>query len=96
MESLAFLVVVLLSILMLSGPIAIGLTSAWAQRYTEGKPALQAMRRFFAFGIATIGVFIAIQLMYETTPLAPKLMAIAAIAGSIYALRRERKYIRSK
>lgn len=92
MESLAYLVVVLLSLLMLSGPVAIGLTSARAQRFTEGKPALAILRRIIAFGFGLIGTFIAIQLMYETTTLVIKLMAIISISGSIYALRREIKY----
>ena len=96
MESLAYLVVILLSILMLSGPIAITLTSDFAQSFTEGRRVLQALRRLFAFGFATIGVFIAIQMLYGDAPFFPKMMAILAITGAIYALRRERKYIRSK
>jgi hypothetical protein len=81
---------------MLSGPIAIALTSSLAQQYTEDRPVLRALRRIIAMVFATMGTFIAIQLLYETTPLAPKLMAIAAIAGAIYALRREVKYAKSR
>ncbi len=92
MESLAYLVVILLSLLMLSGPIAIGLTSTRAQKSTEGKPLLTIVRRASAFGFATIGTFIAIQLMYETTTLFIKIMAILSISGAVYALRREIKY----
>jgi hypothetical protein len=95
MESLALLIVVLMSILLLSGPINIGLTSAMAQNFTEKRKVLKVLRRIVALTLGVIGIFIAIMFMYETTPLAPKLFAIIAMVGNFYALRREVKYSQS-
>jgi hypothetical protein len=96
MESLVLLVVIMLSILLLSGPINIALTSSVAQRFTDPRKVLKALRRIIALAIGVIGIFIAITFMYETTPLAPKLFAIIAMVGNFYALRREVKYSQSK
>ena len=96
MESLATLVVILFSILLLSGPINIGLTSQRIQLLATRKRGLTALRRIFILGIGVIGVFIAINFMYETTPLAVKLYSIIAIAGNIYALTREIKFSKSR
>ena len=89
MESLAYLVVLLFSILMLSGPINIGLTSRRVQDFCAKRRGLTALRRVIFLAIAVIGIFIAINFMYETTPLGPKLFALIAIGGNIYALSRE-------
>lgn len=77
------------SVLMLSGPINIGLTSRKVQEAASRRRGLTALRRVFILGIGIIGVFIAINFMYETTPLGPKLFALIAIGGNIYALKRE-------
>jgi hypothetical protein len=96
MESLAMLVVIMFSILLLSGPINIGLTSRRVQEFASKRRGLTALRRVFILGIGVVGVFIAITFMYETTPLAPKLYALIAIGGNIYALTREVKFSKSR
>ena len=96
MESLAMLIVVMFSILLLSGPINIGLTSRRVQEFASKRRGLTALRRVLILGIGVIGVFIAITFMYETTPLAPKLYALIAISGNIYALTREVKFSKSR
>ena len=96
MESLALLVVTLFAILMLSGPINIGLTSNRVQIFCTRFRGATALRRLLALGIGIVGIFIAINFMYETTPLGPKLAAIIAIAGNIYAVRREIKFAKSR
>jgi hypothetical protein len=96
MESLAMLIVIMFSILLLSGPINIGLTSRRVQEFASKRRGLTALRRVLILGIGVIGVFIAITFMYETTPLAPKLYALIAIGGNIYALKREIDYSKSK
>jgi hypothetical protein len=95
-ESLAMLIVIMFSILLLSGPINIGLTSRRVQEFTSKRRGLTAFRRVSILVIGVIGVFIAISFMYETTPLAPKLYALIAISGNIYALKREIDYSKSK
>lgn len=89
MESLAFLIVVMFSILMLSGPINIGLTSSRVQSFCAARRGFTAARRLLILAIAIVGIFIAINFMYETTPLGPKLFSLIAIAGNFYALKRE-------
>ena len=96
MESLAMLIVIMFSILLLSGPINIGLTSRRVQEFASKRRGLTALRRVLILGIGVIGVFIAITFMYETTPLAPKLYALLAIGGNIYALKREIDYSKSR
>ncbi len=96
MESLAMLVVIMFSILLLSGPINIGLTSRRVQEFASKRRGLTALRRVLILGIGVIGVFIAITFMYETTPLAPKFYALIAMGGNIYALKREIDFSKSK
>jgi hypothetical protein len=96
MESLAMLIVIMFSILLLSGPINIGLTSRRVQELASKRRGFTALRRVLILGIGVIGVFIAITFMYETTPLAPKLYALIAIGGNIYALKREIDYSKSR
>jgi hypothetical protein len=95
-ESLALLIVIMFSILLLSGPINICLTSRRVQEFASKRRGLSAFRRVIILGIGVIGVFIAITFMYETTPLAPKLYALIAIGGNIYALKREIDYSKSR
>ena len=96
MESLAYVVVALFSILMLSGPINIGLTSRRVQDFCAQRRGFTAARRLLFLAIAVLGIFIAINFMYETTPLAPKLFSLIAIGGNIYALRREIAFAKSR
>lgn len=96
MESLAVLILVMFSILLLSGPINIGLTSFRVQELAARHRGATAIRRTFILGIAVIGIFIAINFLYETTPLAPKLFALIAIGGNIYALKREIEFSKSR
>lgn len=92
MEDLAFAVMIILSLLLISGPITILLTSDVAQHYTSNRRVLRIIRRLVAAVFGLIGIFIAIQFLYETLPLLPKLFAISAIIGNGYSLRREIKF----
>ena len=96
MESLAFLILVMFSILMLSGPINIGLTSRRVQVFAATRKGLTAVRRLLILAIAVVGIFIAITFMYETTPLGPKLFSLIAIGGNIYALKREINFSKNR
>jgi hypothetical protein len=95
MESLATLILVMFTILMLSGPINIGLTNRRIQELCTKRRGLTAIRRLVMLGVGVIGIFIAINFMYETTPLGPKLFSLIAIGGNIYALNREIKFSKS-
>jgi len=96
MESLATLILVMFTILMLSGPINIGLTNRRIQELCTKRRGLTAIRRLLMLGVGVVGIFIAINFMYETTPLGPKLFSLIAIGGNIYALNREIKFSKSK
>jgi hypothetical protein len=96
MESLAILVLIMFSILMLSGPINIGLTNRRLQEFAASRKGLTIVRRLLFLAIAVVGIFIAIIFMYETTPLAPKLFALIAFAGNFYALKREIDFAKSR
>ncbi len=96
MESLATLILVMFTILMLSGPINIGLTNRRIQDACTTRRGLTFFRRIFMLGVGVVGIFIAINFMYETTPLGPKLFSLIAIAGNIYALKREIDFSKSR
>ncbi len=96
MESLATLIMVMFSILMLSGPINIGLSNRRIQEACTKRRGLTAFRRLLMLAVGVLGIFIAINFMYETTPLGPKLFSLIAIAGNIYALNREIKFSKSR
>ena len=96
MESLATLILVMFSILMLSGPINIGLTNRRIQDLCTKRRGLTASRRLLMLAIGILGIFIAINFMYETTPLGPKVFSLIAIGGNIYALNREIKFSKSR
>jgi hypothetical protein len=96
MESLATLILIMFSILMLSGPINIGLTSRRIQVLATRRRGLTAARRLLLLGIGVIGIFIAITFMYETTPLGPKIFALIAFGGNGYALKREIDFAKSR
>jgi hypothetical protein len=93
MESLATLILVMFTILMLSGPINIGLTNRRIQELCTKRRGLTAIRRLVALGVGVLGIFI--NFLYETTPLGPKLFSLIAIGGNIYALNREIKFSKS-
>lgn len=94
MEDLAFVVMIVMSILLLSGPITIGLTSERAQLYTADRFALKILRRVTALTIGIVGIFIAIQFLFEGLPAMTKFFALIALIGNIHAFRREIKYVK--
>ena len=96
MESLATLILVMFILLLLSGPINIGLTNRRIQELSRKRRGLTALRRLFMLGLGVVGIFIAINFMYETTPLGPKLFSLIAIGGNIYALNREIAFAKSR
>lgn len=93
MEDLAFVVMIVMSVLLLSGPITIGLTSERAQLYTANRLALKILRRVIALTFGIVGIFIAIQFLFEGLPAMTKFFALIALIGNIYAFRREIKFV---
>jgi hypothetical protein len=86
MESLALFVGILLLILVLSGPIAIGLTFV-----KTSKRSTNNLRRMFICQFSAIGIGLGVILLLQGVAIGAKLMALSAIATSAYALKREFK-----
>ena len=84
MESLALVVGTILLTMILSGPIAIGLTFV---RSTN--PALNIIRRILIVILSALGIGLGIVLILEGVALVAKLLALAAIAAGAYAVKRE-------
>jgi hypothetical protein len=84
MESLALVVGTILLTMILSGPIAIGLTFV-----RSANPALNIIRRILIVILSALGIGLGIVLILEGVALVAKLLAIAAIAAGAYAVKRE-------
>ncbi len=84
MESLAFVVGVILLTMVLSGPIAIGLTLIRSANST-----LNIIRRIIIALLCALGMGLGIGLILEGVAIGAKLFALFAIVASAYALKRE-------
>lgn len=84
MESLAFIVGVILLTMVLSGPIAIGLTFIRSANST-----LNIIRRIIIALLCALGMGLGIGLILEGVAIGAKLFALFAIIASAYALKRE-------
>jgi len=86
MESLALFVGILLLVLILSGPLAIGLTFVKTTKQSS-KIVLRVLICLFS----AIGIGLGVMLLLQGIAIGAKLMAIFAIAASAFALKREIK-----
>ncbi|MFM2144545.1 MAG: hypothetical protein RI899_333 [Actinomycetota bacterium] len=84
MESLALVVGIILLTMILSGPIAIGLTFV---RSTN--PVFNIIRRVLIVILSALGIGLGIVLILEGVALGAKLFAIFAIVTGAYAVKRE-------
>ena len=89
MESLARLVVILMSTVFLSGPLGFLLTSKAVWNYSREKMGLWIIRRVLVVVIALAGSFISFMLVFSQIPLGPRLFIAAAFALNIFVLKRE-------
>ena len=84
MESLALVVGIILLTMILSGPIAIGLTFV-----RSANPVLNIIRRILIVILSALGIGLGIVLILEGVALGAKLFAVAAIAAGSFAVKRE-------
>ena len=84
MESLALLVTIIFIVLILSGPLAIGLTFV-----KTTKRSTNTLRRIFICQFSAIGIGLGVMLLLQGIAIGAKLMALFAIAASAFALKRE-------
>jgi Na+/alanine symporter len=89
MYSLAVLVMILMGIVIFSGPIGFLLTSKKMWNYSKEKKALWIIRRILVAIIAAAGSLISLMLVFNSLPLGPKLLAMAGFSLNIFALKRE-------
>ncbi len=84
MESLALVVGIILLTMILSGPIAIGLTFV-----RSANPVFNIIRRVLIVILSALGIGLGIVLILEGVALGAKLFAIFAIVAGAYAVKRE-------
>ena len=94
MESLAMLVLILMSIVVFSGPLGFLLTSKVVWNYTKSIKTLWIIRRVFVSIISPAGIAVAAIFVFNQIPIGPKLLALGGIAINVFALKRE--YFRDK
>ena len=94
MESLAMLVLILMSIVVLTGPMGFLLTTRIVWDYSKRVRALWIIRRILVSILSPAGIAISAIFVFTEIPIGPKIVAIGGIALNIFALKRE--YFRDK
>ena len=83
------LVLILMSIVVFSGPIGFLLTSKIVWNYTKSIKTLWIIRRVFVSIISPAGIAVAAIFVFNQIPIGPKLLAMGGIAINVFALKRE-------
>ena len=89
MESLVLLVVIILAVVMFSGPLGILLTINPIWNATLEIPGLWYARRILITFFAAIGIIFGFQVLRGGIPLLPSLMVIAGMAFNLFAIKME-------
>lgn len=92
MYSLALLVVILMSLLLFSGPLALILTSRWAKKLSDSKKFL-IFRRSFLASVNLFGMFLSLSVFIIAVPLIIKFIATLSIITHVFAIDREYGFI---
>ena len=88
------LVLILMSIVVFTGPMGFLLTTRAVWNYTKRVNALWIIRRIFVSLLSPAGIAISSIFVFTQIPIGPKIVAIGGIALNIFALKRE--YFRKK
>ena len=94
MESLAMLVLLLMSVVVFTGPMGYVLTTRAVWNYSKRVNALWIIRRIFVSLLSPAGIAISAIFIFTQIPIGPKIVALAGIALNIFVLKRE--YFRDK
>ena len=94
MESLAMLVLILMSIVVFTGPMGFLLTTRVVWNYSKRVNALWIIRRMFVSILSPAGIAISAIFVFTQIPIGPKIVALAGIALNVFVLKRE--YFRDK
>ena len=88
------LVLILMSIVVFTGPMGYLLTTRAVWNYTKRVNALWIIRRIFVSLLSPAGIAISAIFVFTEIPIGPKIVALAGIALNIFVLKRE--YFRDK
>ena len=88
------LVLILMSIVVFTGPMGFLLTTRAVWNYTKRVNALWIIRRIFVSLLSPAGIAISAIFVFTEIPIGPKIVALAGIALNIFVLKRE--YFRDK
>ena len=88
------LVLILMSIVVFTGPMGFLLTTRAVWNYSKRVNALWIIRRIFVSLLSPAGIAISAIFVFTEIPIGPKIVAMAGIALNIFVLKRE--YFRDK
>ena len=88
------LVLILMSIVVFTGPMGFLLTTRVVWNYSKRVNALWIIRRIFVSLLSPAGIAISAIFVFTEIPMGPKIVALAGIALNIFVLKRE--YFRDK
>lgn len=88
------LVLILMSIVVLTGPMGFLLTTRAVWNYSKRVNALWIIRRIFVSLLSPAGIAISAIFVFTQIPIGPKIVALAGIALNVFVLKRE--YFRDK
>lgn len=88
------LVLILMSIVVFTGPMGFLLTTRAVWNYSKRVNALWIIRRIFVSLLSPAGIAISAIFVFTEIPMGPKIVALAGIALNIFVLKRE--YFRDK
>ena len=88
------LVLILMSIVVFTGPMGFLLTTRAVCNYTKRVNALWIIRRIFVSLLSPAGIAISAIFIFTQIPIGPKIVALAGIALNVFVLKRE--YFRDK
>ncbi len=88
------LVLILMSIVVFTGPMGFLLTTRAVWNYTKRINALWIIRRIFVSLLSPAGIAISAIFVFTEIPIGPKIVALAGIALNVFVLKRE--YFRDK
>jgi len=83
------LVVVLMSLVLFTGPFSLILTSSLIWEFSRKNKPVWVIRRLLVATISPLGISVELMFIFNQLPLAPKLLAIAGFALNAIALKRE-------
>ena len=88
------LVLILMSIVVFTGPMGFLLTTRAVWNYSKRVNALWIIRRIFVSLLSPAGIAISSIFVFTQIPMGPKIVAMAGIALNVFVLKRE--YFRDK